>query len=270
MRDSSPAEEAKAGLPEGEVEGKEGAASSLYCPACRRSFAKLSVFTGHLTGKRHLKAEAERTAASTAASTLARSIAELEWTVGQWVVLLGPTVAATVAFTRHRQQMLPSELAREMEAAAPSNWPSPGVGEKGSGEEGEGEDDETAPIYNPLHLPLGWDGKPIPFWLYKLNGLNQTFTCEICGGYTYAGPKVYREHFSQWRHAWGMKCLGVPNVKEFWHVTRMDEVKALWEKMKQQDRQSTFREEEDEEMEDAEGNVFNKKTYTELQRQGLI
>ena len=36
-------------------------------------------------------------------------------------------------------------------------------------------------LYNPLKLPLGWDGKPIPFWLYKLHGLNQEFKCEICG-----------------------------------------------------------------------------------------
>jgi SF3a60/Prp9 C-terminal len=28
-------------------------------------------------------------------------------------------------------------------------------------------------IYNPLKLPMGWDGKPIPYWLYKLHGLNQ-------------------------------------------------------------------------------------------------
>ena len=27
------------------------------------------------------------------------------------------------------------------------------------------------PIYNPKNLPLGWDGKPIPYWLYKLHGL---------------------------------------------------------------------------------------------------
>ena len=28
-------------------------------------------------------------------------------------------------------------------------------------------------MYNPLKLPMGWDGKPIPYWLYKLHGLNQ-------------------------------------------------------------------------------------------------
>ena len=36
-------------------------------------------------------------------------------------------------------------------------------------------------MYNPLKLPLGWDGKPIPYWLYKLHGLNLEFKCEICG-----------------------------------------------------------------------------------------
>ena len=34
------------------------------------------------------------------------------------------------------------------------------------------------PIYNPLNLPLGWDGKPIPYWLYKLHGLNLEFKCD--------------------------------------------------------------------------------------------
>ncbi|KAK6053477.1 hypothetical protein COOONC_09016 [Cooperia oncophora] len=44
------------------------------------------------------------------------------------------------------------------------------------------EDDEEPPVesdeeendgipYNPKNLPLGWDGKPIPYWLYKLHGL---------------------------------------------------------------------------------------------------
>lgn len=41
----------------------------------------------------------------------------------------------------------------------------------------------TPRSYNPLKLPLGWDGKPIPYWLYKLHGLNMEFKCEICGNY---------------------------------------------------------------------------------------
>jgi splicing factor 3A subunit 3 len=37
----------------------------------------------------------------------------------------------------------------------------------------EDDSDEEEEIYNPKNLPLGWDGKPIPVWLYKLHGLNK-------------------------------------------------------------------------------------------------
>ena len=45
----------------------------------------------------------------------------------------------------------------------------------------EDSEEEDEFVYNPLKLPLGWDGKPIPYWLYKLHGLNLEFKCEICG-----------------------------------------------------------------------------------------
>lgn len=35
------------------------------------------------------------------------------------------------------------------------------------------DDEDNEFVYNPLKLPLGYDGKPIPYWLYKLHGLNQ-------------------------------------------------------------------------------------------------
>lgn len=40
-------------------------------------------------------------------------------------------------------------------------------------------DDEDQQIYNPLKLPMGWDGKPIPYWLYKLHGLGQVITIYV-------------------------------------------------------------------------------------------
>ena len=54
-----------------------------------------------------------------------------------------------------------------------------------SEEEPEGDEDEDDIPYNPKNLPLGWDGKPIPYWLYKLHGLNISYNCEICGNFTY-------------------------------------------------------------------------------------
>lgn len=36
----------------------------------------------------------------------------------------------------------------------------------------ESEDEGEKPIYNPKKVPLDWTGKPIPYWLYKLHGLN--------------------------------------------------------------------------------------------------
>lgn len=38
--------------------------------------------------------------------------------------------------------------------------------------------------------------QPIPYWLYKLHGLNINYNCEICGNYTYRGPKAFQRHFA--------------------------------------------------------------------------
>jgi splicing factor 3A subunit 3 len=57
-------------------------------------------------------------------------------------------------------------------------------------EAGEEEEEEEERIYNPLKLPLGWDGKPIPYWLYKLHGLGVEYRCEICSDHVYMGRFV--------------------------------------------------------------------------------
>lgn len=93
-----------------------------------------------------------------------------------------------------------------------------------SDSETEDEDDDNDEVpYNPKNLPLGWDGKPIPYWLYKLHGLNINYNCEICGNYTYKGPKAFQRHFSEWRHAHGMRCLGIPNTAHFANVTQIED-----------------------------------------------
>ncbi|KAJ3209916.1 hypothetical protein HDU67_005808 [Dinochytrium kinnereticum] len=108
------------------------------------------------------------------------------------------------------------------------------------------DDEEEEKIYNPLKLPLGWDGKPIPYWLYKLHGLGVEYQCEICGNY-------------EWRHAHGMRCLGIPNTRHFHEITLIADAYALWEKLKSQTRAESFKADAMEEFEDAEGNIYDAK-----------
>lgn len=131
-------------------------------------------------------------------------------------------------------------------------------------------DEEEQPIYNPLKLPLGWDGKPIPYWLYKLHGLGQEFKCEICGNHSYWGRRAFERHFKEWRHQHGMRCLGIPNTKNFNEITSIEDAKRLWERIQERQGLNKWRPDLEEEYEDQEGNIYNKKTFTDLQRQGLI
>jgi len=124
-------------------------------------------------------------------------------------------------------------------------------------------------IYNPKNLPLDWDGKPIPYWLYKLHGLNISYPCEICGGHKYKGLKPFQKHFAEWRHAHGMRCLGIPNTAHFVGVTQIKEAQQLWAKLKAEKTAERFNPETEEEFEDNLGNVLNKKTFDDLRRQGL-
>ncbi|KAF4717146.1 hypothetical protein FOZ62_025137, partial [Perkinsus olseni] len=107
--------------------------------------------------------------------------------------------------------------------------------EQDSDSESEDSDDgDNRALYNPLNLPLGWDGKPIPFWLYKLHGLGKPFRCEICGNYTYWGRRAFERHFTEWRHAHGMKCLRIPNSKHFHDITRIEDAITLYEKLRRE------------------------------------
>ncbi|KAI3854679.1 hypothetical protein MKX03_005275 [Papaver bracteatum] len=135
--------------------------------------------------------------------------------------------------------------------------------------EDEDEDDEQQ-IYNPLKFPMGYDGKPIPYWLYKLHGLGQEFKCEICGSHTYKGRRDFEWHFKEGRHQHGMRCLGIPNTKNFNEITSIQEAKELWEKIQASKGVKKWRPDLEEEYEDNEGNIYNKKTFTDLKRQGLI
>jgi splicing factor 3A subunit 3 len=135
----------------------------------------------------------------------------------------------------------------------------------------EKDEDEDAIVYNPKNVPLGFDGKPIPYWMYKLHGFDKHFTCQICGNETYTGPKIFEKHFSEGRHSMGMATLNIPNTKEYYGLTKIEEVVALHKKLtSMNEKQIAWNNEEDEEFEDSDGNVMSKETYENLKRNGLL
>lgn len=188
-------------------------------------------------------------------------------------LLLERVVADTLESFERRQGTTYMERMRELEAEAEE------VEAERAGElvvdddDGAEEDDHETAINRKTtkdNYPVGWDGKPIPYWLYKLHGLGVEYKCQICGDMSYWGRKNYELHFQQWRHSHGMACLGIPNTKHFQDVSLIEDAQALWRKLQADDKKRGWRPDEDEEYEDDEGNVYNRKTYEDLKRQGLI
>ncbi|KAH0994328.1 hypothetical protein GBA52_018192 [Prunus armeniaca] len=137
--------------------------------------------------------------------------------------------------------------------------------------ETESHDEENEQqIHNPLKLPLGPDGKIIYYWMYKLHGLGQEFKCEICGDSSYFGRRAFEIHFNGECHKRGMRCLGIPKTKSFNEITSIEEAKELWKRIQERQGENLWCPDLGEEYEDEEGNIYNKKTYNDLKRQGLL
>ena len=114
--------------------------------------------------------------------------------------VLSGVISDTKAFVVKKQTMTLAERLAEAEAEAE-------VEDEDEDEEA-GSDDEVKAIYNPKNLPLGWDGKPIPYWLYKLHGLGVEFVCEICGGMSYWGRRQFDRHFQVRGRHWCLVTVG--------------------------------------------------------------
>ncbi|KAK4703783.1 splicing factor 3A subunit 3, partial [Phenoliferia sp. Uapishka_3] len=264
----------------------------------QKLYSKQTVYTAHLTSKKHLKSAAKLTDASSASSpdpttaaptsstlshlrrqknrALALKEALITSLVGTPSSPLSNILTETRNNTERRAALTDKERAAEIdelearEAAEASAAAAAAQAKGAAAGLSADDDDDDGRIYNPLRLPLGWDGKPIPFWLYKLHGLGVEYKCEICSDFVYMGRKVFERHFQESRHAFGMRALGLPNTKHFHEITRIEDAIALAEKLKQEGKQEMFAAELTEELEDSEGNVYNRKTWDDLKRQGLL
>ncbi|KAF8897746.1 hypothetical protein BD779DRAFT_1432102 [Infundibulicybe gibba] len=273
----------------------------IWCSACQKQYSKQTVYDAHLKSKKHIKAVAKEAQSGTApanpngsstptapsvnnasqssAKIRIRTSARFTYLSTSLLVSLVPTLNETKSNVERRFSLTARE--REQELLEQSNpTPAPPVPSGDAGAEEEEEEEER--IYNPLKLPLGWDGKPIPYWLYKLHGLGVEYRCEICSDHVYMGRKNFDRHFQttsllallnilqESRHAFGMRALGLPNTKHFHEITKIEDALSLAEKLKQEGRHEIFEQETMEELEDDEGNVYNRKTYEDLKKQGLI
>ncbi|KAF9464341.1 RNA splicing factor PRP9 [Collybia nuda] len=278
----------------------------IWCTPCQKHYSKQTVYDAHLTSKRHVKAVAKQASSGelpanpnggaaplvqssnsnnphkSSANSRLRTSAHLTHLTTALLVMLVPTLNETKSNVERRFSLTARE--REQELIDQAKPPPPPANKDNTGPEEENEEEER--IYNPLKLPLGWDGKPIPYWLYKLHGLGVEYRCEICSDHVYMGRKNFDRHFQvrgsiaplclkltfsqESRHAFGMRALGLPNTKHFHEITRIEDALSLAERLKQEGRHEIFEQETMEELEDDEGNVYNRKTYEDLKKQGLI
>lgn len=255
----------------GEAQGE-----GIWCSACKKNFTKETVYEAHLTGKKHKKAVQESNGASTANATTAangvsidlqrvkeRAVAEREFRIKKLAAAMQTERSDTKVNVERKQGMTERERQQELEQLY-SEAPETGSNEDGNDSEGEDK------IYNPLKLPLAWDGKPIPFWLYKLHGLGVEFPCEICGNFVYMGRRAFDKHFNEPRHVHGLKCLGITNTSLFREITSIQEAEALWKKIQKDKKKEKTLAENVVEMEDSEGNVMPEKVYKDLAAAGML
>ncbi|KZZ97440.1 splicing factor 3A subunit 3 [Moelleriella libera RCEF 2490] len=268
---------------EPQVNGAEGGVSGAeakWCKHCEKEFKNENVYDSHLTGRKHKKAEElwqqrrqnsdidsskSRPNVLSATRLKERAVAEREFRIKRLSSAMSTERSDTRVNVERKQGMTKREREQELENILTMS-DAPRTVEDGEGDD----DDDDEKIYNPLKVPLGWDGKPIPFWLYRLHGLGNEFECEICGNYVYKGRRAFEKHFNEARHIYNLKCLGITNPTLFRDITSMDEAQRLWDKIQREKKQSKLDEGSIVQMEDGEGNVMPEKVYYDLQKQGLL
>ncbi|ETI20147.1 hypothetical protein G647_08181 [Cladophialophora carrionii CBS 160.54] len=278
----------------------EGSGTGTWCPACEKEFTNQNVYNSHLTGKKHIKnAAAKKSDSANGAGTdndgtssrpsslpisgtalRERAIASHEHRIRSLADLLSNERSNTRVNVERKQGMTERERQAELDALFAEDDAAVLASDRraankrtggGGGDDSGSEDEGDEKIYNPLKLPLAWDGKPIPYWLYKLHGLGVEFSCEICGNFVYMGRRAFDKHFSEARHIYGLKCLGITgSAFLFREITGIEDALRLWDKIKKEKREREVKDDQVVQMEDGEGNVMPERIYLDLQKQGIL
>lgn len=264
----------------GDVDMASGA-GGIWCTACKKDFKSEAVYESHLTGRKHKKAQealangSSKPDSSTSKAPTGdakrfkeRAVAEKEFRIKKLAAAMSTERSDTRVNVERKQGMTERERQQELELLYADSL-DPTTSANPDDEAANSDSEEK--IYNPLKLPLAWDGKPIPVWLYRLHGLGVEFPCEICGNFVYMGRRAFDKHFNEARHIYGLKCLGVTsNHTLFREITGIEEATALWKKFQQDKKKEKVEQDNVVQMEDSEGNVMPEKIYNDLLAQGIL
>ncbi|KAF3932684.1 hypothetical protein ABW19_dt0202746 [Dactylella cylindrospora] len=260
----------KAGTVPGWGSASEAQSSGIWCAACEKSFGNENTYKSHLTGNKHKKAAAAKgldangessgsKALGPAENLKHRAIAEREYRIAKLTELMAKERDDTKTNVERKASLTDRERQAELEALFQDTQVSLGA----TRIDDEDDEDDDDKIYNPLKLPLAWDGKPIPYWLYKLHGLGVEYTCEICGKFVYMGRRAFDKHFTEARHVHGLRCLGITNPAVYREITVIEDALAFKKKLDGDKKQAQHTQDNVVQMEDGEGNVMPEKVYYE-------
>ena len=246
-------------------ENEEEKEIELYCSVCKKSFAKKTLMDAHMSSKKHLKkVENSKNAKNNYLldineknknEEILRDINYYEYQIIRYKDILQNIIDNTIGQIRKKQTMNREELEEDRMNELKSK---------------KVDTEDKKKLFNPKNIPIDLDGKPLPYWLYKVHGLGIEHKCEICGGASYWGRRAFEHHFQEWRHAYGMKCLRLPNTLQFKNITRIEDALKLHHKLIEDKNKTEFNPETEEQYEDENGNVYNKKMLADLKKQGLI
>lgn len=258
--------------------------TKLFCVACRKNFANQSVFVNHIEGKNHNKNLNKR-----------RDFYLHEFKIKKLLNVLKSVFHNTKNFTERKLAFTADERREELERITNIyNAPVYGSDEEEKDvsdiEENKGKEPSggNSMLDGSFDMPLGPDGMPMPFWLYKLQGLDVQYTCEICSNQQYQGRRAYEKHFREPTHEYHLKCLGITPSSVFKGITTIKEAQSLWKKINSSTKaiRSNFDQLDnstpgkkitssagikmDIEVEDDDGNVMTEQVYNDLKKQGLL
>ncbi|ODV81626.1 putative pre-mRNA-splicing factor [Suhomyces tanzawaensis NRRL Y-17324] len=252
----------------GDVESLKTPTDELFCVACQKTFTKATVYEGHLSGKKHKK-NVEKSSQKSENNRL-----YLQFQLDQLLKHLSPVLDATRNNATRKEGMTEREKMIEEtgKAGDESEYTTVNSSDSEFSDSDSDANSDEDEYENYKDLPLGADGTPIPFWLFKLQGLNKSYQCQICGNISYKGRMAFDKHFSSAKHQHGLRFLGITDefLPLFKSIVDIEEAIDLWKKIKRDKRIDEGEVENAVEVEDEDGNVMSEKDYLELERQGLL